>query len=537
VVRALVRLRWPVAGVYTLATAGLLFLVLPRLSMEIFPTVDAGQYQLRLRAPTGTRIERTELIAIKALDLIKEEAGPGNIQITTGFIGVQPASYPVNTIYLFTSGPHEAVLRIALKPGAPIRAEELQERVRRRIAQDLPGTTASFEAGDIISQVMSFGSPTPIEVAVQGPNLTVNREFAEKVRLQLAKLGFLRDLQYGQPLDYPTVQVAIDRERAGQFGLTMSNVAKSLIAATSSSRFIEPNYWRDPVSGNGFQIQVEIPQNQMQSLDDVRNLPVMESGATRPMLGDLADVKLGTTLGEVDRYNMQRVVSLTANLHNKVLGDAAVEVREALKMAGNPPRGVSVNVRGQLPPLEDTISGLRVGLLLAVLVIFLLLAANFQSIRLSFAVLATVPAVLCGAALALLLTGTTLNVQSFMGSIMAIGVAVANSILLVTFAEMRRHEGAPAQEAALHGGSSRMRAVLMTASAMIAGMLPMALGIGEGAQQTAPLGRAVIGGLAAATLTTLFVLPSVYAILQGRAGVSSPTLDPDDPTSAYYDRT
>jgi multidrug efflux pump subunit AcrB len=198
---------------------------------------------------------------------------------------------------------------------------------------------------------------------------------------------------------------------------------------------------------------------------------------------------------------------------------------------------VSVNVRGQLPPLEDTISGLRVGLLLAVLVIFLLLAANFQSIRLSFAVLATVPAVLCGAALALLLTGTTLNVQSFMGSIMAIGVAVANSILLVTFAEMRRHEGAPAQEAALHGGSSRMRAVLMTASAMIAGMLPMALGIGEGAQQTAPLGRAVIGGLAAATLTTLFVLPSVYAILQGRAGVSSPTLDPDDPTSAYYDRT
>jgi multidrug efflux pump subunit AcrB len=310
-----------------------------------------------------------------------------------------------------------------------------------------------------------------------------------------------------------------------------------LIAATSSSRFIEPNYWRDPVSGNGFQIQVEIPQNQMQSLDDVRNLPVMESGATRPMLGDLADVKLGTTLGEVDRYNMQRVVSLTANLHNKVLGDAAVEVREALKMAGNPPRGVSVNVRGQLPPLEDTISGLRVGLLLAVLVIFLLLAANFQSIRLSFAVLATVPAVLCGAALALLLTGTTLNVQSFMGSIMAIGVAVANSILLVTFAEMRRHEGAPAQEAALHGGSSRMRAVLMTASAMIAGMLPMALGIGEGAQQTAPLGRAVIGGLAAATLTTLFVLPSVYAILQGRAGVSSPTLDPDDPTSAYYDRT
>ena len=527
--------RWLVAGGY-FAVAGLaLFLMLPHLSLEIFPTVDSGEFQLRLRAPTGTRIERTELIALRALDLIKQEVGANNVRITTDFVGVQPASYPVNTIYLFTSGPHEAVLKVALQPTATLRGAALEERLRKKLPEVLPGVAFSFEAGDIVSQVMSFGSPTPIEVAVQGANLAADRAFAEKLRAELSKVTELRDLQYGQPLDYPTVQVSIDRDRAGQFGLDMSNVSRSLIAATSSSRFIEPNYWRDPVSGNGFQIQVEIPQNKMASIQDVRNIPVMEDGEARPLLGDVASVGYGTTMGEVDRYNMQRMVSLTANIHGKVLGDAAADVRAAIARAGTPPRGVTVNVRGQLPPLEETVGGLRTGLLLSILVIFLLLAANFQSLRLALAVLFTVPAVLCGVAAMLLITGTTLNVESFMGAIMAIGVAVANAILFVTFAEMRRHEGVDAIDSAVFGARTRRRAILMTASAMIAGMIPMALGIAEGGSQAAPLGRAVIGGLAAATISTLFVLPSLYAILQRRAGAQSPSLDPDDSASRYYD--
>ena len=534
--RRLLRFRWVVAAGYAAGAALLLFLLLPRLSLEIFPAADSGEFQLRLRAPTGTRIERTELMALQALDLIKQEVGPANVRISTDFVGVQPASYPINTIYLFTSGPQEAVLKVALERGATLRGEELQERLRHKFAEALPGVAVSFEAGDIVSQVMSFGSPTPIEVAVQGASLAADRAFAERLRAELAKVSSLRDLQYGQPLDYPTVQVAIDRDRAGQFGLNMSNVAKSLVAATSSSRFIEPNYWRDPVSGNGFQIQVEIPQHKMASLEDVGNIPVMEDGEPRPLLSDVASVAYGTTVGEVDRYNMQRVVSLTANIHGKVLGDAAREVRAALARVGAPPRGLTVSVRGQLPPLEDTVAGLRIGLLLAIAVIFLLLAANFQSVRLAFAVLCTVPAVLCGVAAMLLVTGTTLNVQSFMGAIMAIGVAVANAILFVTFAEMRRHEGADHLDAALHGGRSRLRAILMTAVAMIAGMTPMALGLGESGRQTAPLGRAVIGGLAAATLATLFILPSIYAILERRARVASPSLDPDDPASRYYER-
>ncbi len=533
--RRLLRLRWPLAAAYTLGAGALLYVAAPHLATEIFPASDSSQFQLRLRAPTGTRIERTELVALRALEVIRETAGPENVEITTGFIGVQPASYPVNTIYLFTSGPHEAVLKVALRRGAPLTGGELTERLRGRLQKALPEVAFSFEAGDIVGQVMSFGSPTPIEVAIQGPNLANNRSFAAKVRQELAKIPYLRDLQYGQPLDYPTLQVNIDRERAGQFGLTMANVARSLVAATSSSRFVDPNYWRDPVSGNAFQIQVEIPQHRMSSLEDVRSLPVMSNGSPRPLVGDVAEVEHGTMAGEVARYNMQRVVSLTANMHGKVLGEAARDVREAIGRAGTPPQAVTVNVRGQVPPLEETVGGLQTGLLLSVAVIFLLLAANFQSVRLAAAVLSTVPAVLCGVALMLLATGTTLNVQSFMGTIMATGVAVANAILFVTFAEMSRHAGANPVEAALEGGRGRLRAILMTAGAMIAGMTPMALGFGEGAEQTAPLARAVIGGLAAATLATLLVLPSAYAILQRRATLTSPSLDPNDPASRYYD--
>ena len=528
-----VRWRWPVVGAYVVVSGLLLWLLIPRVQTEFFPGVDAGQFRLRLRGPTGTRIERTELIALKALEVIKREAGPENVAISTGFIGVQPPSYPINTIYLWTSGPHEAVMLVALKPSATLRGEALKERLREKLRETLPGTEISFEAGDIVSQVMSFGSPTPIEVAVQGIDIAASRQHAAKIRAELEKIPELRDLQYAQPLDYPTIDVKVNRERAGQFGLTASGIATSMVEATSSSRFIEPNYWRDPASGNGFQIQVEIPQNRMKSIEDVAGLPVMSDGSPRPLLADVAELKYGTAFGAVERYNMQRVVSLTANIHGKPLGSVAGAINAAIRRAGDPPRGTTVNVRGQIPPLEQTVEGLRLGLLLSIVVIFLLLAANFQSVRMALAVISTVPAVLCGVVLMLLATGTTLNVQSFMGAIMSIGIAVANAILLVTFAEMRRKEGGTLREAAVDGARGRLRAVLMTATAMIAGMLPVALGLGEGAEQTAPLGRAVIGGLVVATVATLTALPAVYGVLQRDRAWHSVSLDPDDPESRY----
>lgn len=529
-----VKLRWILAPLYLLICGVILYSLYPALGTELFPQSNAGIFQVRLRAATGTRIERTELIALKALDLIKEEVGSPNVRITTGFIGVQPASYPVNLIHLWTGGPHEAVLKCALKPGRHD-IPALQEKIRARMKRDMPDVKLSFEAADIISQVMSFGSPTPIEIAVQGPALPANRAHADKVLAEMRKIPSLRDVQFAQALDYPTVEVKVDRERAGQFGLTASGVAKSLVTATSSSRFIDPNYWRDPASGNAFQIQVEIPQNLMSSLDDMRQLPIMQNGEAHPLLGDVADLRYGTAMGVVERYNMQRVVSITANIQGKPLGDAMREVRAAIAKAGAPARGVAISIRGQVQPLEETIAGLTLGLQLAIAFIFLLLAANFQSFRLALVVLSTVPAVLVGVIFSIKFTGGTVNIQSFMGAIMAIGIAVANSILLVTFAEMARRKSGSSHEAALEGGKGRLRPILMTAVAMIAGMLPLAIGFGESGDQNTPLGRAVIGGLVLATFATLTAVPAFYAILQGNASKQSPSLDPEDPTSRYYE--
>jgi multidrug efflux pump subunit AcrB len=523
-----------VALVYLAATAGILYLLLPRIGTELFPEANAPLIRVRLRAPAGTRIEETERVVLRALGVIKQAAGNENVVITSDFMGVVPSSYPVDLIHLFTSGPEEAIIQVAVKPDTP-RGEALRERIRADLHREIPDCQVSFEAADIVSQVMSFGSPTPIEVAIQGPSLADDYSYGQKIRSELAKLGFVRDLQFAQENNYPTLDININRERAGQFGLTMADVVRSVVPATSSSRFTEPNYWRDPTSGNAFQIQVELPQNRLQGLDEVGNLPVMQSGRSEPQLDNVASLKLGTMPGLIERFNGQHIVSLTANIHGVTLGQAAPQLNHALAAAGEPPRGAKIVMKGQIPPLEQTISGLRIGLLLAVVVIFLLLSANFQSFRLAFAIVLTVPAVLCGVIGILLATGTTLNIQSFMGAIMAIGIAVANSILLLTFAERFRHDNHSVMDAARDGAASRLRAILMTAAAMISGMIPMAIGFGEGASQSAPLARAVIGGLLVSTFATLTILPSVYAILQSRASAASPSLNPHDPASRYYE--
>jgi multidrug efflux pump subunit AcrB len=519
---------------YLAVSIGMLYLLLPGTGTEIFPDANAPLIRIRLRMPTGMRIEETERNVLKALDVIKREAGEGNVQITSDFLGVQPPSYPVNLIHLFTSGPGEAILQVSLREQTP-RGEDLKERIRGSLERELPGSTMSFEAADIVSQVMGFGSPTPVEVAVLGVNLQDDYAYAQKIQKEMANLSFLRDLQYAQAQNYPTMDININRERAGQFGLTMADVVRSVVPATSSSRFTQPNYWRDPNSGQAFQIQVQLPQNRNQSVDALGSLPVMKNGQQDTQLMNVATLKPGTMPGLIERYNGQRVVSLTGNLHGITLGQAIPELDKAIANAGDPPRGVSVQLRGQIPPLLDTISGLRVGLLLAIGIIFLLLAAYFQSMRLPVAIILTIPAVLCGVVFTLRLTGTTLNIQSFMGAIMSIGIAVANSILLVSFAERRRQEGLPLMEAITEGAAGRLRAILMTASAMIFGMAPMAIGASEGGAQAAPLGRAVIGGLFFSTFATLTILPSIYAVLQAKGSFKSPSLNPMDALSNYYD--
>ena len=523
-----VSLRWGVLLIYLVLAGLVIVLVGSRLGTEIFPKVDVGQLQVRLRAPAGSQVERTEAVALEALDIIKNEVGPQNVEITLGFVGVHGASYPINLVYLWNGGSEEGVVQVQLKPGSRIRIAELRERLRKKFARQLPDVTFSFEPSDIVSRVMSLGSDTPIEVAVSGPTLSADREFAEKVRARLEKLPALRDVQFGQSLDYPTIDVAVNRERAGVMGVKMADVSRSLVAATSSSRFTVPNYWADPNSGVAYQLQVEIPQARMNSVEQARNLPVLYREGEAVLLRNVARITETNAVGQYQRYNMQRMITVTANIAGADLGTVARQVTQALQELGKPPPKVNVAVRGQVVPLEQMLDGLKTGLLVAILAIFLLLTANFQSLKLSLIVISTAPAVIAGVGLMLWVTNTTINIQSFMGSIMAIGVAVANAILLVTFAERSRLGGAAADAAAIEGAQSRLRPILMTSLAMIAGMLPVALGLGEGGEQTAPLGRAVVGGLASATVATLLILPSVFAIVQSRAHRQSVSLDPED---------
>jgi multidrug efflux pump subunit AcrB len=503
---------------YLAGTIFAITLFVPFLGTEIFPQIDAGQLQLRLRAPTATRLETTEQIATRTLDIIGEEAP---IATSMGLIGVHAPNYPVNLIHQWNSGPEEATLQIQLKPGSPPIAA-LREKLRAKLAAEFPNVLFSFEPADIVSRVMSLGSPTPIEVAVSGKDFAASRAHAETLRTKLAALKDLRDVQFSQTLDYPSVDVNIDRERAGLLGVKMSDATRSLVAATASSRFTVPNYYADPKTGQSMSLQVQVPATMMKSLEDLRNLPVSSANDTTVPLRNIAKISEGSTIGQYDRYNMSRTVSVIANLHDQPLGTVAKQVEKVI--ADNPaPTGTSVALRGQVPPMKELQSGLQNGLLIAIITIFLLLVANFQSLRLALIVLTTLPAALLGVVLALKLTGTTVNIQSFMGAIMAVGVAVANAILLVTFAHRAQLSGLSKRDAALESATTRLRPILMTSLAMIAGMIPMALA----KSQTSPLAIATIGGLALATVATLLVLPALYALLASKTAKHA-SLEPID---------
>ena len=523
--------RWGslVIGAYVAVTILIILLLGPRLGQELFPAIGATQFRLRFDAPIGTRAEDTERLLTNVLGEIRKTAGPQNVSITLGYVGTQGASYPINTVFLWTSGPHEAVINVALKPNSGIDVPQLEEKLRHTLSPEFPGSTFSFEPGDLVSQIMNFGAPTTVEVAVIGPSLPASRTYADHLKNEMSKIAQLRDLKYELPLDYPSVDVRVDRALAGQLGVTVNQVARSLSEATYSSRFTTPNYWADPNTGIAYQVQVQYPQPSITSVQDVQNIPVMPGQSQHPLIGDLASVDNGTTMGEYDRRNGFRMLTLSANITGDDLGHVSKEIDAAIHRAGALPRGTTVQVRGQIAPMKETLNNLAIGLALAALAIFLLLAANYESLRLAFVVLIVAPATICGVIVTLFVTRTTLNIESYMGAIMAVGVGTANAILLVTFADQHRRAGASATESGIEGVKQRMRPILMTSAAMIAGMIPMALA----AEVTAPLGRAVIGGLIAATLTNLTALPFVFAILQQRAATASSSLDPNDPESRY----
>jgi multidrug efflux pump subunit AcrB len=522
-----------IVGGYLVGSLAIIVACFMFIGTDILPHGNSHQFQMRLRIPDGTRVERTEMATLKVLDIIKESVGKDNVEISSAYVGTVPSSYGTSNIFVFNSGPHEAVLQVSLKEEHPVKMDDLKEELRTKIAKALPAASISFEPIELTEKIMSQGASTPIEVTVAAKDIKEAGRFASKIRERMLKIDFLRDVQIPQPLAYPVLNVTMNRERAGQLGVTSTQVARSMVAATSSSRFTDKNLWLDESKGLAYQVQVQIPEYQMSSASDIGNIP-LKSGEMHPLLSDVATFSEGTAPGEYDRAGPNRLVTITANLQKKDLGSAQKAVENAIKEAGEPPRGVLVEMGGQTNLLTDTLNSLQTGLLVAIVIIFLLLAANYQSFKLSLVILAAIPAVVAGALLMLLACGATLNLQSYMGLIMSVGVSVANAILMVTNAENLRLEIGDTRKAVVLAANSRIRPILMTSIAMIAGMVPMASGLGEGGDQIAPLGQAVIGGLIASTLAALLILPCVFTQLQAKATTQSVSLDPEDPESKYY---
>ncbi len=525
--------RRPIVLAYVVGALGLAAVLITVIGRDVLPKGNAGQFQVRLRSADGTRLEKTEATMLKAEAVLNNLVGKENIEITSAMVGMHGSQFSTSPIYLFMAGPQEGVLQVALKEDYEVDLDELKDQFRASMRKALPDVKLSFEPIELTDKILSQGSPTPIEVRMIGKNKKQNEEYANKLIAKLQKIPYLRDVQIGQSTKYPTIDVNIDRIRAAQLGSDISSISRSLIASTSSSRFTEKSVWIDPKSGQSYSVQVQIPENQMSSINDLGEIPIVQN-ANRPVLSDVATLQKGITYGENDNLGAIPILSVTANLNDTDLGTAATDVQKAIKSLGELPRGLTVKLQGLSQVLIDTLDSLQSGLLVAIVVIFLMLAANFQSFKVSLVVLCTVPAVLVGSLTLLMLTDSTLNLQSYMGMIMSVGVSISNAVLLVTNAEELRMRNGDALLSAREAASVRMRPILMTSVAMVVGMIPMASGLGEGGSQAAPLGRAVIGGLIASTFAALFILPLVFAWVQGNTSTESVSLDPEDKASKFY---
>ncbi|MDB5286739.1 MAG: acriflavin resistance protein [Mucilaginibacter sp.] len=532
----LMPMRKPIVIGYLLLTILAAGLMMNSIGRDVLPKVNGSQFQVRLRAAEGTRIERTEEKTLHAIAAIKGITGKDNVAISSAYVGTHPNLFSLNPVFLWMAQPSEAVIQIALSDDYHPNLDELKEEIRHRIAKEIPDLKLSFEPIELTDKILSQGSPTPVEVRVSGRNKKLNEVYANKLINQLSKIDYLRDVQLGQSTKYPSINVEVDRVRAAQLGVDMNDISRSLVASTSSSRYTEKNIWVDEKSGYTYSVQIDVPESKMASISDMGETPVLRNNS-RPVLSDVATLTPGTTYGENDNLGAMPVLSVTANLNNKDLGSATKDVQKAIIALGELPKGLNVEMIGLSQTLTDTMDSLETGLMIAIIVIFLMLAANFQSFKVSAVVLATVPAVILGSLGLLMVCGSTLNLQSYMGMIMSVGVSISNAVLLITNAEQLRKYNGNATLSAKEAAALRMRPILMTALAMVVGMIPMASGLGEAGDQSSPLGRAVVGGLIASTFAALLILPLAFAWGQGKATTQSVSLDPEDEESKYYVNT
>jgi multidrug efflux pump subunit AcrB len=489
-------------------------LLIPLLGRNFFPDVDSGQIKLHLRGPTGVRVEDSAANVDHIEAALRRVIPPGEIDSVVDNVGL-----PVSSINLTYSnsgvvGASDADVLVSLKPSHAPTADYIRT-LRRVLPQEFPGTTFAFLPADIVSQILNFGVPAPIDIQIAGPS-PKNRDVANQLLDSLRHVPGLVDLRVQQVFNLPELRVSTDRARAQQLGISQHDVANDLLLTLSGSGQIAPTFWLNPETGLQYPLVAQAPQYLMTSLQDLQNMPVTTAHQAQ-LLGGLASITRGFGPAIVSHYDAQPIIDLFGAVQDRDLGAVSKQINAQIAAWDNKlPRGTHIVVRGQVQTMTASYTGLAIGLVGAIVLVYLLIVVNFQSWLDPFIIITALPAAVAGIAWMLLVTGTTLSVPALTGAIMCMGVATANSILVVSFARDRMHEGATALQAALDAGFTRFRPVLMTAFAMIIGMFPMALGLGEGGEQNAPLGRAVIGGLVFATVATLVFVPTVFAAIHGR---------------------
>lgn len=498
----------PVGTVVGLAGVSLLCLAMyPLMGVAFFPRTDPGQFVINFKAPSGTRIELSEQYAKQVEDIVRKIVPENELGMIVSNIGI---TTDFSAIYTPNSAPHTGFVQVSLKEGHKVGSYEYMRLVRARLREDLPQLGTYFQSGGLVDSVLNMGMPAPIDVQVSGSSLNKNYAVASQIASQVRALPKVSDVLVPQDIDYPALQLDIDREKASLVGLSQKEVVDNVITALTSNGMIAPNYWVDPKSGNPYMLTVQYPEDAVKTIEDVKQIPVRGAGSKETTtLDTVVNVKTIPTPTEVDHYQLMRVIDVYVSPKTEDLGRVSAQIDKIIANT-NLPEGVRVNLRGSVQNMRSSFKSFGVGLILAIVLVYLILVAQFASFLDPLIILLAVPPGLAGVLVFLLVTGTTLNVMSLMGVVMMVGIVVSNSILIVEFTRQIRHQGVPLKEAVATASRQRLRPVLMTSLATLLGLIPMALALGTGSEAYAPLARAIIGGLLVSVVVTVYLVPAAY---------------------------